>query len=263
MKKRFKHLILSLAAAMALCLALSPAALALPPATADFYVNDYADVLSEATKKDIMATAPALAQSTGAQVVVLTTNDLENMTPPDYALAIGRSWGIGAEKDDNGVLILLSPAEGQIRVEVGYGLEGALNDAKVGRYIDHYAMDYYRGGDFDRGTLELYRAVLSEVMLEYGLEALPGYEPLEDYSNMFTVLTLALVIIVVVVGIVSFIFGKNNRRGGGSNNRGGGPPIFWGGGGYRGGGGFGGGGFRGGGGGFGGGGAGRSFCVPE
>lgn len=226
-----------------------------PAPTSDFYVGDFAGVLSGETKRYIMEKSPALAQQTGAQIAVVTVASLDGKDPADYALGLAREWGIGDEEQDNGVLILLSPDEGEIRIEVGRGLEGAINDAKAGRMIDDYALDYYRSKDFDRGTYELYNAVLSQVMVEYGLDALPGYEPVEESGGMGSIIASLAVVLLIMVLLTL----RGGGGGGGQYHRRG---RYYGGfygGGSSGGFGGGGGGFSGGGGGFGGGGAGRSF----
>jgi len=164
-----------------LALALLPAVLLLMGAdvspTSNFYVNDYANVLSNETEQHIMACSVPLAQQTGAQVVVLTVQSLGGKTPQQYALEVGRSWGIGDAEKDNGLLILLSTGDRQVRVEVGKGLEGALNDARVGRAIDNYAMADYKEDRFDEGTRALYDGLLNAVCEEYGVES-----PVQGYS---------------------------------------------------------------------------------
>ena len=143
MKKTAAILAALLLAAAALCGA------AYPSPTSDFFVNDYAGVLSSDTRAYIMEHSASLAQETGAQIVVLTVQSLDGEDPASYALNVGRQWGIGDKEKDNGLLLLLAPDDGEIRVEVGRGLEGALNDAKVGRMIDTYALESYKAGDFD------------------------------------------------------------------------------------------------------------------
>lgn len=223
--------------------------------TTQFYVNDYAQVLEQSTEDFIMEHSPSLAQETGAQVVVLTVPSLDGKSPDDYALEVGRDWDIGGAQEKNGLLILLSTGDRQIRVEVGAGLEGALNDAKVGRIIDDYAVGYYGEDDFDTGTLELYKALLSQVMEEYNLESLPGYE---DAGDGDTGLIIGTVLFILILSAIILVY--STRGGGGTGGSGGGgyhrsSPAGY----YRGssgGGGFSGGG---GGGGFRGGGSGRSF----
>lgn len=263
-----KGVFVVLALLLVLLLAL-PAAAVLQP-TGEFYVNDYAGVLSGATKQYIMEKAPSLAKETGAQIVVLTVKSLEGKDKESYAREIARNWDIGDKDKKNGVLILLSTGDREVRVEVARGLEGALNDGKIGRLLDEYAVPYYKKNDFDTGTLELYKGVLSEVLNEYGLETLPGYEPMKDEEFPIGGMITTIIILVLVFGLLGSK-GRGGRGGGGFI-----PPfIFFGPGNYRGprggggfgggdggfGGGFGGGGFSGGGGGggFSGGGGGRSF----
>ncbi|RGX50840.1 MULTISPECIES: TPM domain-containing protein [Anaerotruncus] len=266
MKQRIKR-IFPAAAALLLTLGLFCGA-SYPAPTRDFFVNDYANVLSQSTKDYIMDRSASLDQQTGAQLVVLTVASLDGQDRDSYALGVARAWGIGSKEKNNGVLLLLAPDDGEIKVEVGRGLEGALNDAKVGRLIDTYAISSYKEGDFDTGTRELYNGLLSEILVEYGLDALPGYEaiPEESEESDFGDLLVILVVILVFVSIFSRGRRGRNRRKGpwdddDDDHHFGGPFFFGGFGGFGrgGGGGFGGGGFSGGGGSFGGGGSGRSF----
>ncbi len=246
-------------AAVLLILLILPFICSLSP-TKEFYINDNAGVLAEVQEERILAAAVELEKKTGAQIVILTVESLDGKTSSEYALEIARDWGIGDEEKDNGVLILLSTGDRDIRVEVGRGLEGCLPDGKTGRLIDDYAMPLYKENDFANGTEQLFYAILNIVREEYELEAVSIPDSSEEYkdaqeweeetpSPWLTVIAIIGVIAFVMIRIALarrgiFIFGG-----------------FGGFGGPRGGGGFGGGGgsYRGGGGGFGGGGAGRKF----
>ncbi len=146
---------------------------AVPKPTEQFYINDYANVLSQEIQDSIYNTSKELYEKTGAQIVVLTINSLEGKDIKDYSLETARTWGIGTANKDNGILILLSTIDRKARIEVGYGLEGYLNDSKVGRLLDEYAIPYYKDDNFEKGTEQLYYAVLNVVRQEYGLKALP------------------------------------------------------------------------------------------
>lgn len=252
--------ILSIAAAVGLillCLCSCTEESGYPAATEEFYVNDFADVISEADEQKMMASAVNLANQTTAQVVVVTVEDLGGEEPWEYALEIGRLWGVGDEEKDNGVVILLAENDREIYVSVGYGLEGALPDSKTGRIIDLYGMQYLKANDFSKGLLEIANAIVGEVYIEYGLEAPEGYTSInnvaeytesEDVGDVIT----SWIVMVIVIIVLSFIF----RGRGGLLFLLGSPHSHR----HRGGfGGSGGGGFRGGGGSFGGGGAGRGF----
>lgn len=220
--------------------------------TENFYVNDFADVISDDAESEMFSKAVALNQKTTAQVVVITVLSLDGEEISDYALQLGREWGVGDKEKNNGVVILLSTEDREIDIEVGYGLEGALTDSKTGRIIDYYGLEYLKQDDFSNGLLNISNALINEVYIEYGIDAENGYVPVEQLPQTqgeAGKVASSWVALIVFLIIFFLIFG-----------RGGGALLFLGGPRFR-GGGFGGGfgGFSGGGGSFGGGGAGRRF----
>ncbi len=175
-KQKFRRLALLLSL-IALCPILLGAA---PSHTNEFYVNDYADVLSDETESHILNTAVQLYNETTAQVCVLTIDSLDGEDISEYSVETFRKWGIGDKDKENGVLIVLSVNDREMWVTTGYGIEGTLTDTKLGVFRDTYAMPYYREDDFDTGTVELFNAIVSSVRTEeYGLEPLNGYEDVE------------------------------------------------------------------------------------
>ena len=266
-----KKIINIIAAALAAVLLVLPvsAAAKYPSPDKRFFVNDFADVIEQTAEDEIYSKAAALQEKTTAQVVVVTVNTLDGEEPADYALRLGREWGVGQKDEDNGVVILLSVSERQIYIAVGYGLEGALPDSKTGRIIELYGLDYLKEDDFSTGLLEIFGAVVNEVYIEYGEEPEAGYteidetdgETLGEYGAKVAA-SWAIMLAVVILFIL--VFGRR-RRGffwfGGPGGFGGGFGGHGGFGGFGGssGGSFGGGGFSGGGGSFGGGGAGHGF----
>lgn len=229
--------------------------------TQNFYVNDFADVISPENEEQMQSKAVALNEKTTAQVVVVTVDSLNGEEISDYALNLGREWGVGSKETNNGVVILLSESDREIYIAVGYGLEGALPDSKTGRIIDYYGLEDLKQDNFSDGLLKISGAVINEIYLEYGLTTDAQYTPIENITPTDTVqssggkVVVSWVAMIIIILLLSFI----------SRGRGGmiffGYPFL---GGYRGGGGFSGGGFsgggfKGGGGSFGGGGAGRGF----
>lgn len=243
-----------------------------PQPTKNFFVNDFADCLMSADAAEIQRLGEALYRETGAQAVLVTVSSLDGESIEDYGYGLANAWGIGEEKADSGVLLLLSAGDRKVRIEVGKGLEGRLTDGKTGRILDNYAIPYLKNNDFSTGLTEAYKAIVREVYAEYGVTPSDGgleiYDtPQEDYSGtslsdvMEAIGTVIAVIIVVIFIIIS------NGRGGRYRRRryyGNDFPPGGFGGGFGGGhssGGFsgGGGGFSGGGGSFGGGGSSRGF----
>lgn len=230
-----------------------------PKATDRFFVNDFSDVLDKADEDEIYSYGAKLYEKTNAQVVATTVKTTNGKEISEYALELGRKWGIGDSKENNGVLILLASDDRDIYIAVGYGLEGALPDSKTGRLLDTYAIPYLSKDDFSKGILSVYKAVVNEVYIEYNIEPEEGYTPadqLPESKNEKRPSVINILMLIIILIVVFRIFGR------GGFFFFGGPGGFGGfrGGGFGGSGGFSsGGGFRGGGGSFGGGGSGRSF----
>lgn len=230
--------------------------------TESFYVNDFADVISEKDEEKMLSAAVALNEKTTAQVVVVTIESLDGKEISDYALELGREWGVGNKESNNGIVILLSEGDRDIYIAVGYGLEGALPDSKTGRIIDVYGLEYLKQDEFSKGLSEISAAIINEIYLEYGLPTPAEYVPIDKIPNADSIIesggeVAVYWVVLIIIFILIFFFTPKNRR-----------TVFIGGpfiGGFRSngtgfsGGGFKGGGFRGGGGSFGGGGAGRGF----
>ncbi len=185
--------------------------------TEQFYVNDYANVLSQETEDAIYNASKELYDKTGAQVVVLTVTSLNGKSIEDYGIETARSWKIGSANKNNGILILLSTGDREVRVDVGYGLEGCMNDAKAGRLIDEFAVPYYKDNDFAQGTERLFYAVLNIVRQEYNLEALPNTPVYDEKLN--TMITVVTTIIVILISIIVLLFQRGSRRYRGYNHR--------------------------------------------
>jgi uncharacterized protein len=117
-------------------------------------INDFANVLSEQTEALLKALIENVEHSTTAEIAVATVSSLDGTTVDDYAVRLFQAWGIGQKGRDNGVLVVVAPSDRQIRIEVGYGLEGVLPDGLAGVVIRESFLPPFRDGDFDKGVLQ-------------------------------------------------------------------------------------------------------------
>ena len=273
MKKIVKFIVVTLV--LSLTFTIFAAAINLPQPTSNFFVNDFANVIDADVEDELQSIGASLYKQTTAQVVVVTVDSLDGYDVNEYALELGREWGVGSE-DNNGVVLLLSVNDRQVTIQVGYGLEGCLPDGKTGRILDEYAIPHLSNDDFSTGLSDTYKVLVSTVCKEYGVQLNDNYNlELYDYDDTNTmvsdvndetmiILYLVFMVVILIVLILSAKFGGGSNHGGGTHYGGG---RYYGGHTYRGGfssggGSFrggGGGGFRGGGGSFGGGGASRGF----
>ncbi|MDE6292398.1 MAG: TPM domain-containing protein, partial [Bacilli bacterium] len=131
---------------------------ALVDPTSEFYVNDYADILSQETEDYIVEKSKELYRVDGTQIVVVTVPNLEGKSIEEYSLELARSFHIGSKEKNNGLLLLLALEERESRVEVGTGLEGILPDGKTGRFQDEFMIPFFKNDDFDTGIKNGYNA---------------------------------------------------------------------------------------------------------
>ena len=259
---------LLLAVALGVARAEDPAKLVNPT---DSYVADFANVLDDASKAQIQQICSQVHDKAGATIKVVTVNSLDGADLSDFSIRLAENWKVGAKGTDKGLIVLLAMKERQDRIEVGYGLEGVLNDAKVGD-IRRSMHPQLAAGEYGPALLGGVQQLAADIAADAGvtLQQTPAVQlqPVRhrgQSSGLGSVIRILFFIFVLIM-----IFGS--RRGGG----GGGSGLGWfllgnvlgsGGGGGRGdwgGGGFGGGDSGGGGGGdsgggFGGGGAGGSW----
>jgi uncharacterized protein len=139
----------ALAAAMVIFVAVAAFALTFPQLTGR--VVDEAAVLDEATRQTITDKLAAVEAKSGDQIVVVTLKSLQDTSIEDYGYQLGRAWGIGEKDKSNGALLIVAPNERKVRIEVGYGLEGALTDAVTRLIIQNAILPRFRAGDFSGG----------------------------------------------------------------------------------------------------------------
>lgn len=141
----------------------------LPESSFDFYIYDEAKIIDDSTSKYIIEVNKTLNKETGAQVVVASINDLGNVSIQSYATALFEKWKIGSKEYDNGILILIAPEEGEIWIEIGYGLEGPIPDSRAKRIIENNIIPYFRQGDFSTGVLSGFNEIITLIEEEYNI----------------------------------------------------------------------------------------------
>ncbi|WP_258921409.1 TPM domain-containing protein [Heyndrickxia coagulans] len=161
-----------LALLFAVCTAVpsARAAAGIPKPAGDIYVQDFAGVLTDSQKQELVSLGRQLDEQTKAQVAVLTVDTTGKDTNIDaYANKAFRQYGLGNKTMNNGVLLVVAVKDRKIRIEVGYGLEGALPDGKVGRILDQYAIPYLKENKPDAAVINTYKKLAAETAKEYNV----------------------------------------------------------------------------------------------
>jgi uncharacterized protein len=258
-------------------LAAPAAAQTFPPLTGR--VVDQAGLLRPEQVLDLTSKSEALEKQTGRQFVVATVKSLEGRTIEDYGYRLGRTWGIGQKGKDDGVILLVAPAEHKVRIETGYAARVFLTDALSSVIIRESILPRFKAGDFGGGITAGAEQIIKVMSLSpadaqrYAAEA--SKREAAARANAGSAILPAFFWIMIAIFVLLTMFRRaagrryrrqkggvspwvvlwglnelsNSRRGLGGGGWGGGG-SGWGGGGFGGGGGF-----SGGGGSFGGGGA--------
>lgn len=175
---------------VALCLAGTAFAEQIKDLKPTGFVNDYANIIPDSQQQELEAKLQTVAAQGKAQisVVIIQTTDGEDIE--GYSMAVASSWGIGESGKDNGLLFLTAVKDRKMRFEVGYGLEGALNDAKCGRIMDRYVIPQFRNGDYVGGIIAGVDGIIAQ---------------LEEPVPVSTDNQVSMVFIIIVAGICLFI----------------------------------------------------------
>lgn len=219
------------------------------PAKPNTLVNDYTGTLSESQKQQLESKLVAFDDSTSTQIAIAIVKSVGEYDINEYALGLGRSWGVGGAKNSNGVMIVVALGDRKIAMQTGYGVEGVLPDIITKRIIDNEIKPAFKAGDYyaglDAGTTAIIKYTKGEYKNDNPRAAKKG-----GGSGGILVIIIIVVVIIIII-----------RKGGGGDGgqviggRGVGEALFWGallGSGRNSGGGWGGGGGSSGGGGFGG-----------
>jgi len=217
-------------------------------------VNDYAGIMTADQKIELENLLRQTETGTSSQVAILTIPTLEDEVLEDFAIRVAETWKLGQKEYDNGALLLVAMAERKIRIEVGYGLESILTDAKCAYIIRKLMVDHFRAGDAYAGIKAGLSGITGIINKEFDIspEELEKFKK-EDEGSGGRHFPFGIIVFIIIVVLSSLKKGTRGSGFGGSL-----PWIFFGGsGGFSsgGGGGFSGGGFSGGGGSFGGGGS--------
>ena len=172
-------------------------------------VNDFAGVLGSRAD-ELERVLVAFDDSTSNQITVVTVTSLDGYAVEEFALELGRKWGVG-KTINNGVVVLVKPKNsdggGEVTIQVGYGLEGAIPDAYCRRIIDNEMIPAFKEEDYYKGV---YNACDQLMKLASGEISEPRKADDPSGWAMLLGFFLPLVIFVIVVSII-------HKKGGGSN----------------------------------------------
>lgn len=176
---------------------LVPLAMALEVPKLTARVNDYANLLTPATRNRLEAVLEAFERAESTQIVVLTIGSLKGDSLEDFSIRVVENWQVGQKGMDNGALLLVSKADRKIRIEVGYGLEGKLTDMVAGRIIRNIMVPEFKAGRFDVGIANGVGGIMASVKGEF--KAAQKKSPPRKRRTDFGALFIPLMVVIFLV----------------------------------------------------------------
>lgn len=137
------------------------------PARPEGYISDYAGMLSASERSALGEKLRRFEEETSHQVVVVTFPGLEGESLEDFSIRLAEAWKIGQKGKDNGVILVIFKNDRKVRIEVGYGLEGALPDATCKLIIENEIVPRFRAGRFAEGVEHAAQAIMAATRGEY------------------------------------------------------------------------------------------------
>ncbi len=183
---------------------------------------DEAGIITDKVQFALAHKLKEFRNSTGNQVQVLTIKSLEGESIEGYSINVVDKWKLGSEKDDNGILFLISTTDRKMHIEVGQGLEGVLPDALAGRIIDTVRIDFKKG-HYEQGIVHGTSLILSAIKGN-----LEGIVPRKKHSDFASYVPLVFVIFWLwltffrPVWLITILGGRSYGRRGGHFGGGGG-----------------------------------------
>jgi uncharacterized protein len=157
-------------------------------------VSDLAHVLPASTVESLTAQLAAHETKTGNQVAVLILSSLDGELLEEYSHRVATTWKLGQKGTDNGALLLVALKERKVRIEVGYGLEGALTDARSAQIIRNDIVPRFRAGDLPGGIVAGVEAILKTIEGTY--QASDRVVPQQESD------VIGQIVVAVIVGVV-------------------------------------------------------------
>jgi uncharacterized protein len=166
-------------------------------------VTDLTGTLTADQQAGIESRLAAFEQKKGSQIALLIVPSTQPEDIAQYSIRVVEQWKLGRKGVDDGVLLLVAKNDRTVRIEVGYGLEGALNDATCKRIIEEFIVPKFKQGDFHGGLT----AGLDRIIGVIDGEPLPAAKPHKNTGNLEQYFTVLVFVALIVGGILRAVFG--------------------------------------------------------
>ncbi|WP_316823177.1 TPM domain-containing protein [Pedobacter gandavensis] len=192
------------------------------PAKPNKLVNDYTGTLTDNQLQQLEQKLVAFDDSTSTQIAIAIIKSVGDYDIGEYAMELGRKWGVGSKGKNNGIMIVAALGDRKISIQTGYGVEGALPDLYVRRIIDNDIKPYFKAGDYYAGLQAGTDAIISYTKGEYKNDK-PKVGQNQGGAG-------SIIVIIIIIIVVIIVLKKGGGNGGGGQvigSRGVADALFW------------------------------------
>jgi uncharacterized protein len=176
-------------------------------------VNDFAGILTAGQVRHLEQKLVNFDDSSSSQILVLTVKSLNGLTKEEFADRVGEKWGVGQKGKNNGVVVLVKPRygneRGQVRISVGYGLEGAIPDALTKRITENDMIPYFKAEDYFTGIDKATTTLIALAKGEYTADEYKKNSGGDISANIL----VPIIIIIIIIIFLSRNSGKHYTSG--------------------------------------------------
>jgi len=170
------------------------------------YVNDFADIIDN--DGQLEAKLDYYEKQTSNEISVVTVASIGDVSAEEYAVILFSKWKIGKQDKDNGILLLVALEEKVVRIEVGYGLEGAVPDSVAGSIIRNEITPNFSEGNYSKGIEKGVDAIIASIGGEYSTEAGKSVET--GGGIIFLIILITVIVFIIIIARSSKKDGGNN-----------------------------------------------------
>ena len=196
---KIKNIVISL---ILLLLSATPLVAYYDLGTPDGYVNDYTNTLTHEQTSALESKIAAFEQESTNEIGVVIIDSLQGDYIEHFAVKLFEEWGIGKERKDNGVLILVAMSDRQMRIEVGYGLEGSLTDVEANWIVQNVMVPNFKENRYYEGIDQSVDKIIEITKGEF--------EVPEDESTNSSISLLSIVLLIILIVIIVKILNRRN-----------------------------------------------------
>jgi uncharacterized protein len=162
-------------------------------------VNDFAGIMNQGQVRHLEQKLVNFDDSSSTQILVVTVKSLNGLTKEEFADRIGEKWGVGQKGRNNGIVVLVKPKygsdDGQIRISIGYGLEGAIPDAINKRIVENEMIPYFKTGDYYTG---IDKATSTMISLAKGEFTADQYKKKTEGGAFNFIIPIVIIILIII-----------------------------------------------------------------